>query len=318
MPKRWSWSIRSNAPARSASKTHRRLGLAPLATLKMAPIASWQPRPGRNPYDLGSNRASHSGSNAFTTRACNTLSRITGIPSGRRFPALPFLGIYTRLTGRACHGPVWRCTRSTSKALDSASNTTFPSTPAVARPALSSVTRRTLNSVLARERSINFCKLRTRLRSPTCDAVKIRCRKCRTSSSTARQSTACQSRGSSSGPFTTDRRTNPWTGTPLVGGPSRRTYGVCGSGSARACLSRMRGKRASPVLRAAGRSNAPGLPGELVGPYKNGGKEWHPAGDPEQVKVHDFIDPTLGKANPYGVYDLGADTGWVSVGTDHD
>jgi len=80
----------------------------------------------------------------------------------------------------------------------------------------------------------------------------------------------------------------------------------------------MRGKRASPVLRAAGRSNAPGLPGELVGPYKNGGKEWHPAGDPEQVKVHDFIDPTLGKANPYGVYDLGADTGWVSVGTDHD
>jgi hypothetical protein len=57
--------------------------------------------------------------------------------------------------------------------------------------------------VLARERSINFCKLRTRFRSPTCDAVKIRCRKRRTSSSTARQSTACQSRGSSSGPFTT-------------------------------------------------------------------------------------------------------------------
>jgi transposase len=57
---------------------------------------------------------------------------------------------------------------------------------------------------------------------------------------------------------------------------------------------------------------------ELVGPYKNAGKEWRPAGDPEQVKVHDFIDPALGKANPYGVYDLGADTGWVSVGTDHD
>jgi transposase len=57
---------------------------------------------------------------------------------------------------------------------------------------------------------------------------------------------------------------------------------------------------------------------ELVGPYKNGGKEWRPGGDPEQVKVHDFIDPTLGKANPYGVYDLAADTGWVSVGTDHD
>jgi DDE family transposase len=57
---------------------------------------------------------------------------------------------------------------------------------------------------------------------------------------------------------------------------------------------------------------------ELVGPYKNGGREWRPAGDPEQVKVHDFIDPALGKANPYGVYDLRADTGWVSVGTDHD
>jgi hypothetical protein len=39
---------------------------------------------------------------------------------------------------------------------------------------------------------------------------------------------------------------------------------------------------------------------------------------PEQVKVHDFIDPALGKANPYGVYDVAADTGWVSVGTDHD
>ena len=57
---------------------------------------------------------------------------------------------------------------------------------------------------------------------------------------------------------------------------------------------------------------------ELVGNYKNGGREWHPAGQPEQVKVHDFIDRELGKANPYGVYDVAADTGWVSVGTDHD
>ena len=57
---------------------------------------------------------------------------------------------------------------------------------------------------------------------------------------------------------------------------------------------------------------------ELVGQYKNGGAEWRPAGDPEPVKVHDFIDPELGKANPYGVYDLAADTGWVAVGTDHD
>ncbi|MEO5745388.1 MAG: ISAzo13 family transposase, partial [Terracoccus sp.] len=57
---------------------------------------------------------------------------------------------------------------------------------------------------------------------------------------------------------------------------------------------------------------------ELIGAYKNRGSEWRPAGDPEQVKVHDFIDPVLGKANPYGVYDLASDTGWVSVGTDHD
>jgi hypothetical protein len=57
---------------------------------------------------------------------------------------------------------------------------------------------------------------------------------------------------------------------------------------------------------------------ELVGRYKNGGAEWRPAGEPEQVKVHDFVDRELGKANPYGVYDLAANTGWVSVGTDHD
>ena len=43
---------------------------------------------------------------------------------------------------------------------------------------------------------------------------------------------------------------------------------------------------------------------ELVGAYRNGGREWQPKGEPEQVKVHDFLDPTLGKANPYGVYDV--------------
>lgn len=57
---------------------------------------------------------------------------------------------------------------------------------------------------------------------------------------------------------------------------------------------------------------------ELVGAYKNAGKAWQPSGDPVQVKVHDFIDPELGRANPYGVYDIGADEAWVSVGTDHD
>jgi hypothetical protein len=57
---------------------------------------------------------------------------------------------------------------------------------------------------------------------------------------------------------------------------------------------------------------------ELVGQYKNGGKEWHPQGQPESVKVHDFVDAELGRANPYGVDDLGTNSAWVSVGTDHD
>lgn len=57
---------------------------------------------------------------------------------------------------------------------------------------------------------------------------------------------------------------------------------------------------------------------ELVGEYTNAGKEWQPKGRPERVKVHDFIDPEMGKAIPYGVYDLGGDEGWVSVGDDAD
>lgn len=57
---------------------------------------------------------------------------------------------------------------------------------------------------------------------------------------------------------------------------------------------------------------------ELIGQFKNNGREWHPKGAPAPVKVHDFKDPELGKVNPYGVYDIAADTGWVSVGVDHD
>jgi transposase len=57
---------------------------------------------------------------------------------------------------------------------------------------------------------------------------------------------------------------------------------------------------------------------ELVGNYANGGREWQPAGAPVEVAVHDFPDPAVGKAIPYGVYDLGANSGWVSVGRDHD
>ncbi len=57
---------------------------------------------------------------------------------------------------------------------------------------------------------------------------------------------------------------------------------------------------------------------ELVGAFKNGGREWQPKGEPEKVKVHDFLDVELGKAIPYGVYDISENQGWVSVGIDHD
>ena len=57
---------------------------------------------------------------------------------------------------------------------------------------------------------------------------------------------------------------------------------------------------------------------ELVGDFKNGGREYRPAGSPEPVRVHDFVDPKLGRAAPYGVYDIANDKGWVSVGIDHD
>src|SRR6266446_3182742 len=57
---------------------------------------------------------------------------------------------------------------------------------------------------------------------------------------------------------------------------------------------------------------------ELVGDFKNGGREYQPKGSPVAVNVHDFMDKDLGKAIPYGIYDLAANAGWVSVGTDHD
>jgi hypothetical protein len=57
---------------------------------------------------------------------------------------------------------------------------------------------------------------------------------------------------------------------------------------------------------------------ELVGAFRNQGREWQPRGEPVPVRVHDFIDDVLGKVIPYGVYDLARNTGWVSVGTDHD
>lgn len=57
---------------------------------------------------------------------------------------------------------------------------------------------------------------------------------------------------------------------------------------------------------------------ELIGDFKNTGQEWQPQGQPEEVRIYDFIDPELGKVVPYGVYDITANEGWVSVGIDHD
>jgi hypothetical protein len=57
---------------------------------------------------------------------------------------------------------------------------------------------------------------------------------------------------------------------------------------------------------------------ELVGPFKNGGRELRPKGQPEPVRVHDFVDKELGRATPYGVYDVAQNQGWVTVGIDHD
>jgi hypothetical protein len=57
---------------------------------------------------------------------------------------------------------------------------------------------------------------------------------------------------------------------------------------------------------------------ELVGDFKNAGREWRPEGDPEPVRVYDFIIPGLGRVTPYGVYDMARNAGWVNVGTDHD
>jgi hypothetical protein len=57
---------------------------------------------------------------------------------------------------------------------------------------------------------------------------------------------------------------------------------------------------------------------ELVGDFRNAGREWRPKGSPQEVRVHDFVIPELGRAVPYGIYDIAGNTGWVSVGIDHD
>jgi len=57
---------------------------------------------------------------------------------------------------------------------------------------------------------------------------------------------------------------------------------------------------------------------ELIGDFKNGGREWRPQGNPERVRIHDFVIRERGRATPYGIYDLAQNAAWVSVGVDHD
>ncbi len=71
-------------------------------------------------------------------------------------------------------------------------------------------------------------------------------------------------------------------------------------------------RRGQPVISVDTKKN------ELVGKFKNGGREWRPKGDLEEVLVHDFMDKELGKAIPYGVYDITVNQGWISAGIDHD
>ena len=123
------------------------------------------------------------------------------------FARFDAFGMYTRRTARGFHDVMDWCTRTATSALASGVRATSPSIPAVLRPALRCVTCRTLTSVLARDRSISFCRFLTLGQSCSCAALKIRCRSRRTCPSCSRQpilshsAGASRSRGWPSGPF---------------------------------------------------------------------------------------------------------------------
>lgn len=92
-----------------------------------------------------------------------------------------------------------------------------------------------------------------------------------------------------------------------TGHPDRNAQFEHLSGRVKSCL-----RRRQPVISADTKKR------ELVGDFKNSGREWRHQGQPELVRVHDFVDPQVGRATPYGIYDAGRNSGWVSVGMDHD
>jgi hypothetical protein len=86
----------------------------------------------------------------------------------------------------------------------------------------------------------------------------------------------------------------------------------------RALTAARRIKPTSPHCRSARQPNPGKRSTYRRGNFKNAGREWRPKGTPEEANVHDFIDPKLKRAVPYGIYDINNNTGWISVGTDHD
>ena len=188
----WSWSIRSNAAARSASSTHRRCGLLALGGLVdgldrvMAATARPKPiGPRLEPcLPLGLQRA-------HDTRLQHAVED-HGDTERAPLPAALLRDVHPPDRTGPLNGSAGAAPSRPSSPWPPGSAPPRRQCPPSSGQRCARVTRRTLTSVLARERSINFCRLRTLFRSPACDAVKIRCRRRRTLCSQARQSTASQ------------------------------------------------------------------------------------------------------------------------------
>lgn len=157
-----SWSMRSKHLEMSASSTN--FGLH-LILRNIASIASWHERPGLNPYELGSNRASHSGSKASLTSACKARSYIVGILRMRLVPSFLGMGIFLSLLWFQ----VWAfCLSNTSSSnLSLKFREALPSTPAVFLPLFSWVTWRIASNLALRDFSISFWRLLALFRSPS-------------------------------------------------------------------------------------------------------------------------------------------------------
>src|SRR5438094_592844 len=136
------------------------------------------------------------------------------------------------------------------------------------------------------------------------------------------EATRIRARYTSLRPFLDERRRRLWAANEaLVLGRGGVTVVAAATGLARNTIrDGLRELRAGPTgaERAQPVVSIDAKKKELVGDFKNGGREGQPKGQPEPVRVHDFPDQVLGKVTPYGVFDVTANQGWVSVGADHD